>query len=102
MLATDAVSSNLLVNLILGGFGVSGLIGAGVALFKLRPDVNSAAVSQAQGAMETMRQLNDELVDSLKRANDARDFYRKQAEVAEERVAELEAKLQGRHPPEQG
>lgn len=57
--ATDTAS--LLVQLALGGFGVAGLVGAGVALFKLRPDVNSAAVVQAQGAMEAMRSVNEAL-----------------------------------------
>lgn len=57
--ATDTAA--LLVQLLLGGFGVTAVAGAAVAVFKLRPDVNSAAVVQAQGAMGTMQLLNESL-----------------------------------------
>ena len=54
-----------------GGFSVTqillttlaggGLLGAVVALLKLRPDANTAAVTQSQSAMETMATLNKQL-----------------------------------------
>jgi hypothetical protein len=67
--------------------GSGGIISAFIALFKLRGDRNSQVVSQAVGAMETMDTLLDALKDSLARANESRDFYRR-------RVDELEAELE--------
>lgn len=58
-------------------FGIAtGLIGAIIALYKLRGERDSAAVSQAQGAMETMEGLNDALESALARANQRADFYK--------------------------
>lgn len=43
----------------------AGLIGAGLGLVKLRGDTNQSAVIQAQGANETMVELNKVLKDDL-------------------------------------
>ena len=73
-------NSNLLVQLLLGGFGVSGVVGAVVAIYKLRPDVNSQAVVQAQGAMESMPSLNEDLTKD-------RSYWRDRAIAAERECA---------------
>jgi hypothetical protein len=52
-----------------------GLIGAIVALLKLKPDANQSAVLQAQGAMETMVELQEQLERALARANRRADHY---------------------------
>lgn len=56
-----AVQSGQIVQIVLAVCGASGIVGAIVALLKLKPDANSAAVTQAQGAMETMEKLNAQL-----------------------------------------
>jgi hypothetical protein len=58
----------------------AGLIGAIVALLKLKPEANQSAVLQAQGAMETMVELNEKLEQALTRADARSD--RLQAELA--------------------
>lgn len=75
------MKGELLVQLIIGCTGISGLIGAVVAVYKLRPDINSAAVTQSQGAMESMRMLNEQLEQD-------RNYWRQRAIDAERRVAE--------------
>lgn len=78
------MNSGVIVQLILGGFGISGIIGAGVALFRLRPDVNSAAVIDAQNTLKGMRELNDELKED-------RDQWKARALEAEDRLRALQA-----------
>jgi 3-polyprenyl-4-hydroxybenzoate decarboxylase len=56
-----AVESAQVVQVVLAVCGASGIVGAIVAMLKLKPDANSAAVTQAQGAMETMEKLNAQL-----------------------------------------
>lgn len=96
------MTQELLVQIILGGLGTTGVVGAVVALYKLRPDLNSAAVTQSQGAMETMRGLNEELTQD-------RDYWRKRAVDAEKQVrscaddvrrltAQVERLQAARHP----
>jgi len=70
LLLADAFSGATPIIIALLGSG--GLIAAVVALLKLRPDINSAAVIQAQGAMEIMQQLNE---DMEKNRNYWRDRY---------------------------
>lgn len=84
------MTTELIVQLVLGGFGLTGVTGAIVALFKIRPDANSAAVTQSQGAMETMQKLNDELEQSLERTQRERDDWRERALAAEAQVRALE------------
>jgi hypothetical protein len=78
----------------------AGLTGALVALFRLPRERNESAVSQAQGAMETMETLNEALREALARANDRGDLYRdrllelqKAHDALEERFAKAEAQL---------
>ena len=57
--------------------GAGGVVGAITGFFKLRGERDSAVVSQAKGAMETMDDLNQALERSLDRANERADFYKK-------------------------
>lgn len=66
--------------------GSGGVLGALLGFFKLRGDRDSQAVSQAQGAMETMESLNEALEKALERSNDRGDRYRA-------RIEQLEAEL---------
>lgn len=65
--------------IILAIVGPAGLIGSVVALFKLKPDANTAAVSQAQGAAAEWKSIADD----------------RKSEIAEKekRIDELEGKL---------
>lgn len=45
----------------------AGIVGMIVTLLKLKPEANQSAVLQAQGAMETMAVLQDELEKALER-----------------------------------
>lgn len=56
----------------------AGLVLAIVALIKLPRERNESAVTQAQGAMETMVELNERLEKALDRANARGDIYRDQ------------------------
>lgn len=57
-----------------------GLVGAFIALVKLRGDTNQSAVIQAQGANETMVELNRVLTDSLAACRaELRDLERRYA-----------------------
>lgn len=67
--------------------GSGGVLGALLGFFKLRGDRDSSAVSQAQGAVETMADVQEALERALARANERSDYYRGRAE-------ELEAELQ--------
>lgn len=67
-----------------------GLVGAFIALLNLRGETNQSAVSQAQGANETMVELNRILKDSLDRANARGDLYREQLHALQERYDALE------------
>lgn len=72
--------------LLLGLLGGGGIISAVAAFFKLKPDANSAAVTQSQGAMETMALLNRDL-------EDERNTWRERALKAEADLAVLEHQL---------
>jgi hypothetical protein len=78
----------------------AGMLGAIVALLKLPRERNESAVSQAQGAMETMEKLNDSLEEALSRANNRGDLYRDRLlelqaryDALEERFARAESQL---------
>lgn len=63
----------------------AGVIGAVIALLKLKPEANQSAVMQAQGAMETMVALQDELEKSLERERGRSSHYAsKCAQLAKE------------------
>jgi len=83
------VSDQVLIQLVLGGFGLTGIIGAGVALLKLRPDVNTMAVAQGESVLKQMRDLNDELREALEEARDERDVWKVRALTAEAEVMRL-------------
>lgn len=75
--------SNLLVQLVLGGFGVSGIIGAGVALFKLRPEVNQLAVTSMGSAAGEWKTLYETCKSELDATEKERDAWRERALLAE-------------------
>lgn len=72
--------------IIIALLGSGGLIAAVVALLKLRPDINSAAVIQAQGAMEIMQQLNDDMEKN-------RDYWRDRYEDCNKHCKDLENEM---------
>lgn len=88
-LVAEANNTVILLQILLGGGLVAGVGGAIVALYKLRPDINSAAVVQAQGAMDVMREVNEELG---KRA----DYWEHRAREWEERCLRAEEALHRR------
>jgi Asp-tRNA(Asn)/Glu-tRNA(Gln) amidotransferase C subunit len=89
------LTSNLLVQLLLGGFGITGFVGAAIALLKLRPEANTAAVEQAQSVMGSMKQLNDVLQKQLDDCNRAREELDQKLREAEKMVKDLSAVIHG-------
>jgi hypothetical protein len=77
------LTGGLLVQLIIGGFGVSGILGAGVALFKLRPEVNQMAVTSTQAAAGEWQKLYDACKADLEAVEKERDAWRERALHAE-------------------
>ena len=69
--------------------GSGGLVGAIVGFFKLRGDRDSQAVSQAQGAVETMADVQTALEKALARANDRADYYRRRCEEINDELEEV-------------
>lgn len=65
MFLIASAAASPLVTIFIALVGGGGLAGGIVSLLKLRPEASSAAVSQAQGAMEMMQKLNDELSQAL-------------------------------------
>lgn len=59
------MTSEIIVQLVIGVFGVSGVAGAIIALLKLKPEANSLAVTQLEASN---KQLEEE-----------RDYWRKEA-----------------------
>lgn len=68
----------------------AGVVGAIIALLKLKPEANSEAVSQAQGAMETMVALQAELRVDLARAKDRADRESDRADRLQAQLANLQ------------
>lgn len=68
----------------------AGLVGAIIALLKLKPEANQSAVLQAQGAMETMVALQDELEKALERERAEKERYRAECARLERELDELE------------
>lgn len=69
--------------------GSGGVLGAILGFFKLRGENDSRAVSQAQGAVETMADVQDALEKALARANERGDHYRDRYEKAEARLEQI-------------
>jgi threonine dehydratase len=70
--------------IVLAIIGGGGVIGGIATLLKLKPEANSAAVSAASNALESMQRLIDELEEALDRERAGRLS-------AEEKVAVLES-----------
>ena len=51
------MDTQLVIQGVLALFGAGGVLGALVALFKLKPEANSMAVTQAQGAAQMWKDL---------------------------------------------
>lgn len=77
------------VQLIIGGFGLTGIVGAGVALFKLRPEVNQMAVTSTQAAAGEWQKLYDAKAKDLTETERERDEWRVRAITAEEELRRL-------------
>jgi hypothetical protein len=82
--SANGLGATQIVEILVAG---GGLVGAFVALLKLRPDANTAAVTQSQSAMETMARLNADL-------ENERDGWRRRALDAEEGQRVLRAELE--------
>lgn len=66
--------------------GSGGFVGAVVAVVRLKPDMNSSAVSQARDALEMMQQLVEDLEKD-------RTYWRERYERMHKRNADLSAEL---------
>lgn len=80
--------SSTVVQLVLGGFGVTGVVGAAVALFKLRPEVNQMAVTSTQAAAGEWQKLYDEKKAELAHMEVDRDKWMERALKAEDQLRE--------------
>lgn len=83
MLLASGITDVSTIGIIFAAAG--GTVAALVALLKLRGETGQLAVSQAQGAMETMVELNDQLEKALTRANTRADRYRDERDVLQKR-----------------
>jgi hypothetical protein len=72
-----------LVQVAIAGLTAMGGIGGIVAFLKLRPEAYSAAVTQAQGAMDTMQRLNVELDKALEEERESKSRWKRRAIAAE-------------------
>lgn len=86
-MASLVASSADLTPFLIALLGSGGIVSAVVAFLRLGGDRDSQAVSQAQGAVETMVDVQTALEKSLARANDRADYYRRRCD---ELSAELE------------
>lgn len=81
--AVFATSSPDVVQTLLGVLGIGSIVVGGyVGFVKLRPDLNSAAISDAMEAAKGMKLLKDEMEAD-------RDQWRERALLAERRLAEV-------------
>ena len=77
-----ATTSETLVQLVLGGFGVASIVAAAVAVVKLRPDANAAAVTTAGENLTQALRLRDEAIED-------REYWRERALKAERELETL-------------
>jgi hypothetical protein len=82
-----AVDGATVVQLVIGGFGLTGIIGAAIALFKLRPEVNQMAVTSTQAAAGEWQKLYDAKAAELAHCEQEIAALRKRAEAAEDALA---------------
>lgn len=93
VLSTVSGSSGFSVTqILLSTLAGGGLLGAIVALLKLRPDANTAAVTQSQSAMETMAML-------VKQLEAERNDLRARAMAAEAQVDSLREQMESETRP---
>lgn len=87
------LDSNSIITIVLSGFGISGIVGAAVAIYKVRPDVDSSVVVQAKGTVEMMHLLLDEqrieLIRKEEECGRLRKMVADQANVVAEQAATI-------------
>jgi hypothetical protein len=83
---TASTSGTSVIQILLAALAGGGGISAAVALLKLKPENNTAAVTQSKGAMETMAILNEQL-------ESERNEWRERALAAENKLQKLQAEL---------
>lgn len=90
------MNSATIVQLVIGGFGVTGIVGAAVALFKLRPEVNQMAVTSTQAAASEWQKLYDQRGKELVATD--HELAVTKVELAEwrDRAIRAETRLEGR------
>lgn len=86
MLALAANTSGVLTPFLVSLAAITGVFGAIVAVVKLRGDTQTAAVSQAQGANEAMRE-------TLEAVERDRDYWQRRYEREHQRANDLAAEL---------
>lgn len=92
MILADATFAAGPVGYLIALAGSGGILGATIGLIKLRGDRDSQAVSQAQGAVETMAEVQDQLEKTLARANESRDFYRNRCDELTKELGDIHGK----------
>lgn len=75
--------SEVWLQVVVAVLGAGGFIGAIAALFRIPSEKNNAAVTGAQGAVETMQKVNDELESAWHRATKRGDYWKGRALMAE-------------------
>lgn len=68
-----------LVQAVLAAFGASGILGALVALFKLKPEANSMAVTQLQGVAMEWARLYQQVAEEMKQEQARADRFERES-----------------------
>lgn len=86
VLATTISTNDAVTPIVIALLGSGGFVGAIVALIKLKPDINNAAVTQAAGALEMMGEL-------LEDTERDRDYWRGRYSESNKKLVELSEEL---------
>lgn len=95
LVAAGTIGVTPLLIALVGGGGITSAV---VTWVKVRPDINSASVTQAQGAMEVMQELQNELRKSLDEERAQSDHWHQKYVEERERRLQIEAEW-GPFPP---
>lgn len=87
------------LQIVVAVLGAGGFIGAVAALFRIPSEKNNAAVTGAQGAVETMQRINDELEAAWGRATKRGDYWKGRAQLAEGMLLAHDIKMPAIPPP---
>lgn len=74
------------VQLVLAVFGLTGLLGAVIAVVKLRPEGNERAVQTSLNAVSAVDTVLEELRAQVVTANEQRDYWKKMADECHEDI----------------